>query len=197
MKQTKFWLLPVVLVLLVTIPLSGMGCQKCTDEYKLLTVEKGIAHFSLEYPCEWGVGLIETTVDFTTTSISGPTVKIDDSHVPSATFSIWIDWPSADIPDAMAAQEDWLAFLEKGYIYELLGESTVEIGGVQAKQAVVHSYIGTDFVRIKEPIPTTEKLIDFDYGGLIWEIYYTSALAVAEENEAYFQHLLETFKILE
>ena len=39
--------------------------------------------------------------------------------------------------------------------------------------------------------------VDFDADGLVWTIMITSPLSTADADKAHFEHVLETFEILE
>jgi hypothetical protein len=41
------------------------------------------------------------------------------------------------------------------------------------------------------------RCVYFDQGGLVWMIRVTSTEEVAEETKADFEHILETFKVLD
>ena len=62
---------------------------------------------------------------------------------------------------------------------------------------VFRDTIPAEGARRPERVPTVIRKIYFDHGGLVWEIHSSSLEAADEENYAHYEHLLETFKILE
>jgi len=183
--------------------LIGAGCvnEQC-EGYKLLTVNKDIARFSLEYPCNWRRTRVETYTDHDKTSLSlcitGPGIKIDGSRSPSTLWGLDIIWISEGSPNATTVLENSLSiWASTSSSFQLLERSTVEIAGIQAEQAIFHNTIDADRVLVKKPATIICKQYFFEYDGLIWIIYSSSVLAIAEENEVLFNHIIQTFRILD
>ena len=195
-KERTQLLLCLVLAFLCIIPTTGAGCTKC-EGYKQLSVEEGIAHFSFEYPCNWEIGIVDTSEDYTDVSVTGAHIRTRGAHLPSSTWILFVDWPDGDIPSAAAAMEDSLSFWETQDAFELLERSVVEIAGVRAELVVFLDEISRDWVRVPEPVPSISRELYFDCGGLIWNIYCSSILDAAEADNVHFEHLLETFRILD
>jgi len=189
-------LLCAVLILILLVPAAGGGCADC-EGYRLLHVQEGIAHFSLEYSCNWKVTIVDTRDIYTDVGLIGPTLKVDDSKVPSGVCLVYVKEPSEETPNASAAQDDYLAYLANREDVNILEYSSAIVAGLEAKQVKFHHNIPTDPVRVKDPVPAIARLLYFDYAGLIWEIYTSSTLSTAEENEVHFNHILEAFKILD
>jgi hypothetical protein len=52
-------------------------------------------------------------------------------------------------------------------------------------------------MRDKPPVYVITREVCFDYGELIWEISINSNVATAEADKVIFEHLLDTFQILD
>ena len=113
-KAAPIQMLCALAVLLTTVMLIGAGCvnEQC-EGYKLLTVNKDIARFSLEYPCNWRRTKVETHPDgnsfYLSLSITAPDIEIDDSRPASAVWILFADWPSKETPNASVAMDDSLS----------------------------------------------------------------------------------------
>ena len=96
-------LISAVLMLFLLVPASVGGCIDC-EGYRLLSVQEGIAHFSFEYPCDWKLTIVDTRDIYTDVRLIGPTLKVDDSKVPSGVCLVYVEQPTEETPDAMVAQ---------------------------------------------------------------------------------------------
>jgi hypothetical protein len=183
----------IVLTVLCITPLIATGCTQCNG-YKQLTVEEGIAHLSFEYPCNWEVGIIEIREDlgFTSITVLSPFSEEGDSFWTFSIISPYEDWPNAE-----AALEDSLSFWESEIDFEILDRSAVEVAGVRAEQVVFFCRVPRDYPLGAEPTPVVKRSLYFEYDGLIWMIGSSSDQAVAEADNVHFEHMLETFRILD
>lgn len=189
------------LILLCLAPAAGAGCTEC-EGYKQLTVKEDLARFSLEYPCNWRRTVVETHPEgesfYMSLSITGPGIRINDSPVASALWNLSVNWTSEERPDATVALDSSLSSWDRiSSSFQLLERSTVEIAGIQAERATFYNATAADGIRWKNPVPITVTEYYFEYGGFIWRIHSSSPLDLAKENEVHFNHILETFKMLE
>jgi hypothetical protein len=104
--------------------------------------------------------------------------------------------------------------------FVLLERSMVSVGGISAEQIVWSGGINSSSVRLPAPfscslfpvmlenvrekyttfvLPTHVRDVYFEYGGLIWIIQVTSSPIQNEVDQAKadFEHVLQTFKILD
>ncbi|MFC1951806.1 hypothetical protein ACFLYI_02040, partial [Chloroflexota bacterium] len=85
--------------------------------------------------------------------------------------------------------------------FKVLERSEVEISGVPAEQAIfTHKYLPRD-IGVGRDTEELEFIIQreiyFVYDGLIWNVGEESNIDVAEAHKVHFEHMLETFKILD
>ena len=170
------------------------------DGYKLFEVNNDIARFSFEYPCNWKSSRVEIITDRyigLSLHLYGPRIKIDDSYVYSVYFSISLHQLSEEYPDATTALINHLTTWDRiSEEFQMQERSTIEIAGLEAEQATYFDTVPTDLYGRTDPAPTLVRECFFEYGGYIWNLHYQSILSIAEENEVYLNHILETFKIL-
>jgi len=189
----------LVLAFLYIIPTIGVGCTKC-EGYKQLSVDEGIAHFSFEYPCNWKIGIVDARHDYehtyTNVKVFGPDFKRERDTVSSTVWIFFICPTDADTPDASAALEYSLSYWQDFRDFEILERSTVEIAGLQVEQVVFFCQVAGRFYD-SPPIPSIDRELYFEYSGLIWKISISSRPEVVEADNVHFEHLLETFRILD
>jgi len=193
----------IMLLLCITILVSGISCTPCENGYEKVYRNKGIVKYSFEYPCDWksNVRGIDYEVDVfpnTYIRIDAPWVKIEDKRKPSSHIGIDSRWPDEEIPDAKAWLLDdvslWGSFPE----FKILDESQFMLDDIEGKQ-IKYSYRtgfmdfseGSD-ARGNDPMVASEMY--FEYGGLIWNIRFSSNDATYNSHEPYFDHFLSTFK---
>ena len=89
----------------------------------------------------------------------------------------------------------------------ILGSSPGTIAGAQGEQVTfcycsycdfeTEPTLGGGEPTFKLPITLTVRCAYFDYNGFIWEIYLQSTEAFLDEDQAHFEHIVETFTILD
>jgi hypothetical protein len=172
-------------------------------------LEKGIAHFTFEYPFVYRVGKVEVRSDlnYTDVTLNGPGVRYKEGT--NRTFIyIFIRTSNDYIPDAKSSLEYDLAFnnelvqrdsrLLKDY--KLLERSQIYVAGIDGEQLIYYWDMGVpEYPEDPDPgpIPTVMRKVYFDYDNLIWELSIRSNQAIVEEANAIFEHMLETFQILD
>lgn len=170
-------------------------------DYKKLAIEEGIARLSFEYPSNWNIPLIETRHDYTNFIVYAPWLKRDDDFIPSTFWHFFAQPADEEWPNAMTALEDDLSFWKAELDFKVMERSKIEIGGVEGEQVVFsYRYRRVDpttrrFTEESEPV--IQRNIYFDRGGIVWNIREESNLEVAKVHNVYFEHMLETFKILD
>jgi hypothetical protein len=172
-----------------------IGCTSSSTGYKQLLVDKGMTHFSFEYPARWEK-TVEIGEDYSDVWVFAPALIRDKTKIPSSSWDIFVIPVDEEWPDAEAVINDTLVSWKSMPDYELIERSTTELNGVPAEQIVLHYGALTEFPwQESEPIVHTE--ICFDYGGFVWSIADISNQEVADINKTHFTHMLETFQFLD
>jgi hypothetical protein len=194
------WLHAGLLLLLISLAtLSASGCSG----YKTFSLEKGIGHFTFEHPAQYKVEKVEVRNDsllYTHIILSGPGARLEKGGMDYTFIDVFVDDTRVYSRSAEDDLESSLASATKLPDYRLLERSAVSVAGVTAQQVV---YFYDRGVRDHpedpepEPLPTIMREIYFDHCDLIWSISIRSNEAAAEDARAIFEHILQTFKILD
>ena len=198
-RWRRCWLHTGLLLLLVALSIQS-GCD--SSGYKTFTLEEGIGHFTFEYPARYEVELVEERSDlgYTSVTLSGPGPNLKKGGMDYTFFDVFVDETNDYSPDAGVALQHTLALVSEWPDYQFLEQSTVSVAGVEGQQVV---YFYDRGVREypedpePEPLPTIMRDVYFDHSGLIWLLAIRSNQAVAEDANVIFEHILETFKILD
>jgi hypothetical protein len=180
------------IALALLLLLSVAGCYG----YKKYTQRDGIAHFSFEYSEDYKESYIDLLPAYT--SVGYDRWQNDgwfDSGFRVGVYkSGWGDYQKAsdlldhDIQFGYDSKED----------YQILERSPISIDSIKG-ELLISSYTPGESHEsdLKEPTLLINRTVYFDYKGLIWEINMISIEKVAEADEPIWEHLIETFKILD
>jgi hypothetical protein len=200
MNNTRFrYSVYIISTVLIASSLLFTGCS----EYKIFTLEKGIAHFTFEYPSVYKVGKVEvrSDLDYTDVTLNGPGVRYTEGTNRTYIY-IFIQATSEAFPNAESSLEYELTFNDGLPLkdYQLLERSQISVAGIDGEQIIYYWDMGVPEYPDDpepEPIPTIMREVYFDYGNLIWTLSIRSNQAIVEEANAIFEHMLETFQILD
>ena len=207
-RRTGWKVYTILLIILLIILSVSMNCS---NGYKLLTEDEGIAHFSFEYPADLNeVEFIRSsTDDFICVSLIREVVK--DGWWDKSLSFITQKPPVIGYEEAYDAGsfiEAYITRLKDSFeVVQVLERSSVNISGISGEQ-VIYTY--DDFSRrmplLDAPLegepagPSLiwiDRAIFFDYNGLVWFIRMKSTEETSEQTKLDFEHLTETFRILE
>ena len=198
------------ILLIGTLALAACSRSESPSEYKTLTVKNHIANFSLEYRAYYndldGPHIVDSTTDrFTAVDILAPKTYetmgnpepggggiVDMTYVPAH-----INIRASDVtknPERPAAVRinDSISGWGKWPHFQLLERSNVTVSGVQAEliaYQVDGFFVGPDLEYCTK--------LSFDYNGLQWDIESEAGINMSAMIRADFDHVVETFKILE
>lgn len=179
------------------------GCNNTDiNLYKKYVMDQGLVHFSLEYPANYIVDYVEYAESSSDKSRSSAYFFImgpKDRHVNDYTrISVFAIPPDRLAPDAKSLHERSEAKAESWKYYELIYKGEIMIDGISAYRL---DYQNMDILPViaNDGSPGIEVMrrVDFDANGFVWTIYITSPLSTSDADKAYFEHILETFEILE
>jgi hypothetical protein len=202
MKIVIIALTVIFLLLTGSVPLA---CGPTEKGYKGFVVNEGVALFSFEYP----VSFEEPDIDlvngapYSTLVISHRMAKGTEGV---SRFAVIVSKTSSKFPNARAKLDYYVGLLQGGfsgggmdpeYVAPNLQERVpIIVNGIQGEMIVWTCQWIPDFY------PGTKRDaisrdVYFDWGGLIWEIGFVSHTDRAEQAKVEFEHLLETFQILD
>ena len=177
------------------------SCVPCVEGYKQFKIDKGIARFSFEYPCNWKVYISNDDVYESDISIWAPKLKIDNNYIASTKVFIYIYYPNGSISNAQEELVYWLKFWQEHFDqFEVIERSSVELDGVPGEQSTNRYIYYTDYPTTDPNFaryPRIEKAIYLDYKGLIWSIQIYTYEEIAKEHSVYIDHFLDSFQFLD
>ncbi len=98
--------------------------------------------------------------------------------------------------NAKVAIEELLKAYENDPNLKIIERGHVSIAGISAEKITI-SVSKLDTVGFFTPHNRQMRLVAFDYAGFVWQIQMFVFEEEAEETQPYFEHLLQTFKILD
>ena len=199
--------LALFIALVLTLVSATLGCDSSMEGYRAFTFNE-VAHFSFEYPAHYKKTSAGAEVEDKIIHI-GLRDEVPSEGSNAGFIGIKVEGAGITYPDATVALEHTLSIFVDSEPYDedaeqapgrLLERSTLTVAGIPA-ELIVYSY-GYDYVRDSPSDPWVLLLriareVYFDYNGLIWNIVIESDEDRAEVAKADFEHLLETFQILE
>jgi hypothetical protein len=199
-KIASHAVLVLIVMLVVMLNLTG-----CSDYYKKMSVTDGIAHFSFEYPSNYKPEFqYLDDAPYERTRVGLFTINEESwVNVHEAGITVAIEKTGkrySNSTDALEAEIKW--WTSRGYKdFLLLERSKVIFAGVQSEQIVYsYTYMHIEDVQINMHVvktPTIVRIIFFDYHEQIWFISVEAHGSYANQSKADFDHILQTFKILE
>jgi hypothetical protein len=195
MKHLSFASLLLIILIVPVI----QGCISQGD-YKSLVIKKGIVHFSFEYSRHFSL-VKDISETYTHLMFDGPYYKYPRSRTR-------IDISVYRAGDGILANKETLIQERLRIVsafpdYTLLARLGVGVAGVEGEQ-ITYFYIDSmptpgqaGHIPGDVPRPTISRNVYFEHQGLIWEIQMESNESNAEADKADFEHLLQTFEILD
>lgn len=198
----KRWAYILLIFILMSFLLSCSNSD-VTPGYKEFTLHRNraaVAYFSFEYP-EGFEKLGNSYIDSEYVRISFYRSLLEEGYW-DAWFNVRVyRYPMFDHSSAAAAIEDEIQTSTTLFEdFKILKRTPVLVDNVEG-ELLVYSYIPIkqtdEYSYLKGHPIVISRNIYFDYNGLIWTIDMASVEEVAEADEAVWEHLLETFKILD
>lgn len=211
MTNRRFHLPITLLGILLIGNLFLAACSsESPSEYKTLTVQNYIANFSLEYRAYYndidGPHIVdESSYRFTNVDILAPKAhQTVGNPEPGGGGTIEMEYVPAHInirasavtknPDRPAEVRinDSISNWGKWPNFQLLERSNVSVSGIPAEliaYEVDGFFVGPDLKYCTQ--------VSFDYNGLQWDIEAEAGINMSEMVRTDFDHVVETFKILE
>jgi hypothetical protein len=199
MKKTR---LLVILALFLPI-LALFSCQNNnTNSFKTFTTKEGIIRFSVEYPTNYEIDSLQPAESTgnnlersTYLFLKGPK---DINGNSKTNLSVGASPPDSYASNAKSLSERVEINAASWKNYKLLFKGEITIDGFHAYRLdfqnidIIPAIAGDG-----EPGLEVDRYAQFDANGYIWTIYVKSHSATSETDKEIFEHVLETFKILE
>jgi hypothetical protein len=164
-------------------------------------MDEGMINFSLDYPSDYKIDYLEPadttgdpTIQSAYLSFKGP----KDRNVNDYTrIGIGVNPPDNYAKDAKNLSEIAEKKAASWKYYELFYKGETNVSGMHAYRLdfqnidIVPAIAGDG-----EPGIEVTRRVDFDANGFIWTIYIISPASTAETDKVDFEHILDTFTIL-
>ena len=183
----------ILLTALSIIMISSYSCNN--EEYRLFTFKRGV-HFSFAYPSSYYVDSIYTYVK--AKSVGGIDLIDKTSHggIPDGYGGIGVaEAGNKYLPSAKEVIEEKAS---SSSVIEILERSPIEVDGISADMLVYSHKTGTIVEKSPEyyNVLRISRIVCFDHNGLVWEVDIDSFDFKADQAKVDFDHMLQTFKIL-
>jgi hypothetical protein len=184
---------------MVLLALLAASCG--SSDYKVFSLREGIGHFSIEYPAEYAISRIDIRNDLVSryTDIGlGSQAITSNPGLNEISIYAWPIDSSSDtaslILTSMLAQGENI-FPD----FKLLGRFSMMIGDMEG-QGAIFSWTASAPISSSESeantLPAVSRMVCFRHGDLAWEIHVASGELEQMQAEADFQHIINTFRIL-
>jgi hypothetical protein len=180
------------------------------DEFRTFVAQKGIPHFSFEYPSYYELVSYQPMPDYLGTSVilCGPLVEEEKGNIKH--IEITIAKHSQYSKNAKAAVneriDEYKSYVRigMGKDFELREKNRVVVAGAEGWE-IVYSYTELpdpkysfpDLEVRDEPTPVVIRDLYFDYQDMLWGICLYSDIATDEQARAEYEHMLRSFKFLD
>jgi hypothetical protein len=216
----------VAVLLATSITLSGcnpkgLTIQKLGNGYNSLTIENELVYYSVEYPAFYSVPRWAPEVDYQSFPLTYVMFLAPKSHVNIVVpnpgknkvetvraeyVPAWIEIGAHDPSSRKDLSQNSTEFLDdlvadmsrhESTKFKLLKRSPVTVSGITGER-IIYEWDGRVLAPRDEPLRLyrVQKVI-FDFDGLIWAIEAEARTEdLVDEVNTYFEHVLQTFKIL-
>lgn len=182
-KQQTLWISLGLIALMVAVP-TLTGCN--TSQYKTYTLKHGAVHFSFEYPSYY-----KKQSEYLQSSELAPIGVRFVHRQPAApsedtVFGLNIAPPAPEWRDAKAAVA---RIISLGDTIQVTEQSPINIAGISGELVV--------YLDSRMPNTPSVREVFFVSDALLWNISIYSDESEADQAKVDFDHILQTFKILE
>lgn len=199
-KKYKLLLSILAIILLQCIMLFSCHTRN-VDSYNSYTLNEGTIHFSLEYPSDYIIDYYQAAAatgnNYERSAhlfLKGPANR----HVNDYTYiGIGASPPDDQFDDAKSSVERVERKAATWSEYELYNKCEITIDGVPGFRIDYQIIDIVPAIAGDEPGIAVYRCVYFDAKSLVWCIYMNSSFTFAEADKIHFEHLLETFKILD
>jgi hypothetical protein len=214
MSKKLFLLLICMLVVITFVYSCGEGEVKIYtqientggDRYTLFDAEKAIPRFSFEYPSDYQLSSYQPMPAISLTSVILSVPNAEVSKIKSV--EIYVQAPYEALSDAEAYMKYTINNDKKdvrnGFVkdFKIIEKNKMIIGEIQGWELIVSFYVtGKPVHGFDDASPTERPVVSrylfFDYRGMIWKVIVSSTTDVADQAKLDYEHIIQTFKILD
>ncbi|MFC2035816.1 hypothetical protein ACFLUJ_06825 [Chloroflexota bacterium] len=202
MINTRFpyWVFTLVIVIVIGILILTVGGGNRT-----FTLREGIGHFSFKYPSRYEPEIVrtetgplgpETYVVLFTSTTGHAIVEYHDAEI-----LVHIGNIEARGRNSEEAAEFNISYWSRDEDFRLIERSSIEVAGIRGEQ-IVYSYVNEFTPHVSLGMhsvnkPAIRRGVFFDYNGQSWSISVTGHESIDDIVKKDYNHILETFKIIE
>ena len=194
----RYHIKPVLLLFIVAAVVIVSSCGK--SDYRIFSLKEGIGWFSMEYPPRYSVTRIDIRNSPSTKYLDIGLAYLPETDDPGLDEISVYAWYVEDNEPASVILDDLITTAGTVFRdFDLLETFSVMIGDMEG-QGVIFSWTAyPDDSSVKAttgPLPAISRMVCFRHGDLAWEIHVASDIKSQVQAEVEFNHILETFQIL-
>jgi hypothetical protein len=176
--------------------IASISCNN--SEYREYSFNRG-AKFSFEYPTHYKIFSIHTYIKSESTGGLYFIDKLPSKGRPEGFIDIGLEDPNTHYSDAEGAVEYTQGSINADFSANIIERSSIIILGRQA-ELIVYSHksiIMPEAPPASYNVTKITREVFFDHSGAIWRIIIDSDEERSDQAKSDFEHILQTFKILE
>jgi hypothetical protein len=195
----RYHVRPVILSLvLAAVAVLFTSCGG--SDYRIFSLREGIAWFSMEYPQEYSVTRIDVRNSPSGRYTDIGLVRLPDADSPGLNEISVYAWPAGGDEPASVILDETITRADTIFSdFNLLDKFSVMIGDMEG-QGVSFTWTAYPDDSSAEanpaPLPAVSKIVCFRHGDLAWEIHVASDIASQAQATDDFQHIVDTFQII-
>jgi hypothetical protein len=190
----------IAILLLLSMIISGCD-NGDVNSYKTFVLNEGSVHFLFEYRTYYEIDNLkpaEATGDLMQQSMFFDLISPEIKGINDYTYiHVVVGKPDELTPDAKSAIERAERNAASWADYKLLNKCEITVDGVQAYRIDYQNRNIVPAIAGGEPRIEVIREVRFDAKGYVWMIQIRSDSSTAEADKADFEHILQTFKILD
>jgi len=201
MMHIKGLLVYATLVMLIASNIAATGCSyditRSSNDYKIFTMKEGVAKFTFEYLDKYELGSVNKNQTGTDVFLHGPYV----GEAPDFTgVFISVSKPEAGQIGYRYYLEDLIRIDSGQSEFKILERFPVVIDGKSGEEVsfyYMNYRLNEQLIRGIPPAPFIVRRVMFWHDNLLWWLETRGLESSAESDKADFEHIINTFKILE
>lgn len=160
---------------------------------RIITVKKGIGHFSMELSYPYEIGKVRKTSEYTDVYFYGP---ISEDKLTSVIL-VQINDKIPLYPDIETYVRESLSLARSRHDFKLIDESIVEIADIYGYYYSYSHVVFYPSTMNKPPVTMYTQSIYFKQSGLYWNITTHSGKSESELANEALKQVMKTFKVLD
>ena len=200
MSITKFCYAFIFIVTICTMTISGCRSYEVNsadNNYKIFTQKEGIGQFSFEYSTKYKVLKVETASTYTDITLNNPEANEDWDISYISVFCSVLEEGESGYQNAI---EEFIKLCSIFRDFNILERFPIMMAGEPGEEVVL-SYLwespdSPEGLSKVNSEPTVHRIIMFTHKNNLWWLQIDSPESYADSAKADFEHIKQTFKIL-